>query len=211
MIDEFSSKYADLKKSLKATFSKGDYADIFGFVQFTLRHSRCPRGFWRIIQERLEVCHAAYRIVDERHIFPITSDEETSTLLNTLEMLKSAGYSGARSHLIAAGGHLADGNWADSVRESIHAVEAILRTITDQTDFGSALKEFEKSSYIHPALKKGFEKIYGYTSDEQGIRHSLIDAESARTDEYDAIFMLGACASFVTYVTGKARKLGTTG
>ena len=28
---------------------------------------------------------------------------------------------------------------------------------------------------LHPALKRAFSNLYGFTSDEQGIRHALID------------------------------------
>ena len=57
---------------------------------------------------------------------------------------------------------------------------------------------------IHPALEAGFQKLYAYTSDEHGIRHAL-NRDGANVDEADAIFMLGACASFVSYLIGKAR------
>ena len=56
-------------------------------------------------------------------------------------------------------------------------------------------------------MKKGFENIYGYTSDEKGVRHALLEGK-AQVDREDAVFMLGACASFVTYFVGKARAGG---
>ena len=58
---------------------------------------------------------------------------------------------------------------------------------------------------MHGALKKGFLSIYGYTSDEQGIRHPLLDTQAAKVDEADALFMIGACAAFVSYLINKAR------
>ena len=56
-------------------------------------------------------------------------------------------------------------------------------------------------------LKAGFSKIYGYTSDKDGIRHALLGGD-ADVDVVDATFMLGACASFVTYLINKARRSG---
>lgn len=58
---------------------------------------------------------------------------------------------------------------------------------------------------IHGALKSGFKAIYGYTSDEKGIRHPLLDIGVAKVDETDAIFMFSACAAFISYLIGKAR------
>ena len=54
-------------------------------------------------------------------------------------------------------------------------------------------------------MKSGFEKLYGYSSDEKGIRHALLDDPAAQVDETDALFMIGACAAFVSYLINKAR------
>ena len=58
-----------------------------------------------------------------------------------------------------------------------------------------ALDQLEHVTTLHGALKKSFLSIYGYTSDEQGIRHPLIDADAAKVDETDALFMIGACGN----------------
>ena len=44
---------------------------------------------------------------------------------------------------------------------------------------------------LHGAFKSGIEKLYGYASDEDGIRHSLSDV-TANVDVADAVFMFGA-------------------
>jgi hypothetical protein len=61
---------------------------------------------------------------------------------------------------------------------------------------------------IHGGLKNGFTAIYGYTSDAQGIRHPLVDEPNSKVDEADALFMIGACAAFVSYMINKARLAG---
>jgi hypothetical protein len=45
--------------------------------------------------------------------------------------------------------------------------------------------------------------LYGYSSDEEGVRHALVFKEEAQVDEADALFMLGACASFVSYLLAR--------
>lgn len=98
------------------------------------------------------------------------------------------------------------GEWADSVRESIHAVEATARVLAPDDDtLEKALRRLESTAAIHGGLKKGFAAIYGYTSEQGGIRHPLIDDANAKVDETDALFMLGACAAFVSYLIGKGR------
>lgn len=103
---------------------------------------------------------------------------------------------------------LTAGKWSDSIRESIHAVESVARLLEPSGDFSKAIKKLETSAKIHGAMKKGFKNLYGYTSDEKGIRHPLLDDGKAATDEYDALFMIGACAAFVSYMINKARVAG---
>jgi hypothetical protein len=57
-------------------------------------------------------------------------------------------------------------------------------------------------------MKRGFAALYGYTSDAQGIRHAHLNEPSASPDETDALFMIGACAAFVSYLINKARSAG---
>jgi hypothetical protein len=72
-------------------------------------------------------------------------------------------------------------------------------------DFSKALAKLEAKFGIHGALKKGFTAIYGYTSDAKGIRHPLLEEKEAAVDQMDAMFMLGACAAFVSYLINKGR------
>jgi hypothetical protein len=44
-----------------------------------------------------------------------------------------------------------------------------------------------------------------YTSDEEGVRHALVFGDEAQVDEADALFMLGACASFVSYLLARSQ------
>ncbi|MNR54811.1 hypothetical protein D3C85_1750690 [compost metagenome] len=63
---------------------------------------------------------------------------------------------------------------------------------------GEALKALEKTGKLHAALKDGFSKLYGYTNDESGIRHAMLD-EPQLTQE-DAKYFLLSCTSFVNYL-----------
>ena len=69
---------------------------------------------------------------------------------------------------------------------------------------GPALKSIESRGALNPALKIAFDKLYGYTSGAQGIRYALLDQADARGAGRDeAVFMLGACASFASYLWRK--------
>jgi hypothetical protein len=66
---------------------------------------------------------------------------------------------------------------------------------------GQLVKRLEDEIALHPALKSAFSSLYGYTSDESGIRHALTEGD--KVDFHDAKFMLVVCAAFVNFVKGK--------
>jgi shikimate 5-dehydrogenase len=118
----------------------------------------------------------------------------------------SDAYSPASEHLKQAVTLLArkpTPDYRNSIKESISAVEAICAAITGdpKTTLGQALKVIDKEAPLHGALRSAFEKLYGYTSDAQGIRHALM--EEAKLEQEDAVFMLVACSAFVSYVIAK--------
>lgn len=100
-------------------------------------------------------------------------------------------------------------DYKNSIKESISAVESICQLITenDKATLGQALKELKnKGVTIHPALESAFTKLYGYTSDEGGIRHCEGMFESNVTFE-EAKFMLVSCSAFVNYLIAEYGKI----
>jgi hypothetical protein len=208
MADEFDVDASTLTLEVKKIMSEGSYLEVFGFLQFVLRHPKCPYQFAEDIEKALKHGKAAYRVLDESTIIPIASEAEGVAIERAFVDLAASEFDGARSHLSNAGSEVTAGNYASSTRESIHAVESVARTLAPSGMLKDAPSKLEKSAAIHRALKNGFLSIYGYTNDEKGIRHPLLDDPSANVDEPDAIFMLGACASFISYMIHKARLAG---
>jgi hypothetical protein len=205
MSDDFNNDAPKLIKGVRAIFEKGDYIDIFGWLEFVLKHPACPSDFAAQIEDILRFCRAAYRVLDRSVICPVASDAEHSTIVRAFADLAAKEFNGARSHLRSAATHLTAGAFADSVRESIHSVESVCRTLDPSAELSRALARLEQSIAIHPAMKRGFTSLYGYASDENGIRHALLENGKANVDEADALFMLGACAAFVSYMINKSR------
>ncbi len=208
MADDFVSRQDIHIDLLKNTFARGSYIQILGFLQFVLRHDYSPRAFDEEIDSALKSGQAAYRILDRTTIVPIGSEVEFETIGRAFVDLAKAEFHGARHHLSMAGSYLTEAKYAPSVRESINSVESVARTLAPSGQLSDALTRLENSSGIHGALKKGFNAIYGYTSDEKGIRHPLLDDPQSNVDEADALFMIGACAAFVSYMIHKARLAG---
>ena len=112
-------------------------------------------------------------------------------------------FAGVAAHLQRALELLSDREQPDyrnSIKESISAVESMARVVVEnpKATLGDALRVLEKRGTLHPALKDGFGKLYGYTSDEQGIRHAMLDEPSISAA--DAKFFLLSCTSFANYL-----------
>jgi hypothetical protein len=210
--DEFTSTYDDWLEELKSIFMGGGYIKIFGFVQWVLRHEAKPYNVEIEVDDALRKSRAAYALFDNDTIIPIGSGAERETLARAFADVAASEFHGARAHLRNAGSELTGGNYGSSIRESIHAVEAVARVLEPEANtLGPALSKLEKSVRIHPALRTGFSNLYGFTNDEKGIRHALLEEPVAQVDEIDALYMLGSCAAFVSYLINKARQAGLLG
>ena len=70
-------------------------------------------------------------------------------------------------------------------------------TEKNNATLGEALKLLKNK--IHPALNGAFDKLYGYTSNANGIRHANGLGEGNSTFE-EAKYMLISCSAFVNYL-----------
>ena len=132
--------------------------------------------------------------------------EQANAVEKAIEVIHNSGIDSAVTHLRQAAEHINMEQYADSLADSIHAVESVARTIASNNcdSLAQALKSLEDAGLLkHRALKDAFIKLYGYTSNEKGIRHALVDKNSADVGLDEAIFMYGACASFAAYLSRK--------
>jgi hypothetical protein len=205
MIDEFVNDFNKLHEGLKKVFAHGSYHELFDLLQWLLEQPEKVVDA-EMVRAALEHSRAAYRLLnDDRTIVPIAFEEEANTINQSFANLANSEFAGAKTHLSAAARHLTEGKPADSIRESIHAVESVARGLGGESSLKGALKELKSRNSVHPALEDGFKKLYGFTCDEKGIRHPLIDEGTSKVDEFDAQFMLGACAAFVSYLINRAK------
>ena len=212
--DEFGSNFKTITEIIKSLFIQADFNKVLDFLEFVLRHNSVPHGFLDIVEETLREHKCAYIVMlieDIPTIIPVVLPEQTESVKRDFQVLESGPFRGARSHLRTSAVCINKGDLAGSVRESIHAVESIARCLdpNGSTSLKSALQALSnKGVTLHPALKQGIVKFYGYTSNQDGIRHALLEKETSDVDEEEAIFMFGACLSFSAYLVSKARKAG---
>lgn len=153
--------------------------------------------------EALERERSAYRIVGGR-LQRLTTTEEIAAVETALEDVRAM--PAARRHLDRAAELLADRaapDYRNSIKESISAVESVCEQLSGtKGSLGGCLKRLEGTMALHPALSSAFQKLYGYTSDAEGIRHAL--SKEPTLDHADALYMLVACSAFVSYLLAKS-------
>ena len=198
-------KIAEVYKAM--ILDEMEFNELFDLLQEIMRHYACPESFIDRIAIVFQKCRLAYVLdaSDPISIIPAVTHEEGQSILASMCQLRFDGLTGAVAHLRQASQSLNQGEWSDSIRESIHAVESVARQMDQKssTSLGPALKSLERHGDLHPALKEAFSKLYGYTSDEEGIRHALLDSGQSKPQLDEAVFMLGACAAFASYLSRK--------
>ncbi len=142
----------------------------------------------------------------------ITNETEIKEIESAIETANEKMLQGVQAHLTTALellGKRPDPDYRNSIKESISAVESVAKLISGEEKakgLKDPLNELSDKTYIHEALKKGFLSIYGYTSDDEGIRHPILEDTNAGFDE--AKFMLVSCSAFVNFLISKADAAG---
>lgn len=158
------------------------------------------------INKLFEREYVGYRFIGGE-IAPISDDVEVGTICESLDIQ----FDGCKAHIKKAVHFLSDRNTPDyknSIKESISAVEAICNVIIgrDNATLGDALNYMERKRNLKGQLKAAFEKLYSYTNEKGGIRHSEGLFESDVTFE-EAKFMLVSCCAFVNYLIAEYGKI----
>ncbi len=210
--DEHDKNSEYLHQYLRKLILFGKYDEVITITEHLLRHPDIDDALSTAIG-KLFFDSSAY-LIDKSSkpicIVPTTSKEMKKCVQAALNNINQSDLPGAREHLRKAAEEFKSQEYAASVRESIHAVESAARTIAPEPSkgLGPALNALKKNGLIkHPALIEGFKKFYGYTSDEEGIRHSWVGANSSTVEFDEAMFMYAACVAFVDYLILKQNKL----
>lgn len=210
-LDTLDHHWSDTYQKIRKYFFDSEWYEVYDFIEFIANNypeDDVNNEFMKYCNTILERELSAYRFVGGK-ITPMTSEEEISEIEETLEITEPL--KAVNTHIKRALDLLADRkspDYRNSVKESISAVEAISNLIANEkkATLGQALKAIESKVSLHPALKKAFSSLYGYTSDAEGIRHALLSETNLSFE--DAKFMLVSCSAFINYLISKASKAG---
>jgi hypothetical protein len=208
-LDTLPNVWSQILKAIKKQYDDYKWYEVYDFIEYVVNNCFSKsknKKFVELCNSFLEHELSAYRFVGGE-ITQITSQEEISEIEEALNISKP--FKAVSIHIKRALALFSDKkspDYRNSIKESISAVEAICKLIVkkERPDLGQALKILENEIGLHPALKRAFNNLYGYTSDAKGIRHALL--EEAELYPEDAKFMLISCSAFVNYLVSKISK-----
>ena len=209
----YSYDWHKVFESIHEVIEQATFNEVLDIVEYTCRWLNSSikqhKGFmFPVFNQLFEQEYVGYRFVNGR----IVAISDT-TEIEAIEEACNNPVEGCRTQLQKALDFLADRenrDYKNSIKESISSVESICQVIVnnEKATLGEALKQLEsKGLSIHPSLKQAFLKLYGYTSDQGGIRHAEGMFESDVTFE-EAKFMLVSCSAFINYLISEMGKGG---
>lgn len=211
LIDSTAKNHPSAVEQLKSNILRfSPWFEIYDFIEIHLSFLDDDERMQRAEQYNniLEQEKAGYRIVSGE-VAPITNESE----IQSIEQAASTPYQSVNQHIqkaLALYASIKSPDYENSVKESISAVEAMCCIITGtsggQATLGATIKKLKDNGvHIHSAMERAFLALYGYTSDETGIRHGGIDFQCVPAE--DAKYMLVSCSAFVSYLMEKWGKL----
>jgi len=215
--DQRYDSYDENLKIIRKKFFEYEWFDLYDFLEFN--------ASWQVqrianinLFQFTEECNriferefAGYRFI-ENMIVPISNKievDEINEAINVGNSFFQSKYKGVNVHLKDALSKMSDKKYPDyrnSIKESISAVEALCRHMTNENTLGEALKKLEKDGLtLNSQFKAGIEKLYAYTNNkETGIRHALLDSPNLPTFD-EAKFMLVTCSAFINFLISKSK------
>lgn len=216
--DELPFDHHDCKEWVKRYFYKLEWFNVYNFIEFLVQNNDHITNHPRYHTEKLidfyniifQTELSGYRFISGV-LAPISNPAETTAIAGAIEATSRTGLHGAHVHLETALKQLGkkpEPDYRNAIKEAISAVESISMQLSgnDSQGLAGALNALEEKMQIHGSLKSAFIKLYGYSSNEDGIRHAILDEPNVGFDE--AKYMIVACSAFVNYLISKASSTG---
>lgn len=203
-LDELPDHPGTTAIHFKRVFLKGEWYGVVDIVE--LCGQELGSGVQGDINSILADQLAGYRFIDGQ-VAEITEELQVSTVNAAVEAA-SDGLDPARKHLSRAVelfSHRPSPDFRNTVKEALSAAESAARIATGARDFNDAMKQMVATGVLHPAMQKAMSSLFGYGSDEQGVRHGFTSAED-KVDYPEALFVLVTCSAFLSYVAEHVRE-----
>jgi len=226
--DELPYRDYEYRNWLKKYFNSLSWYQVYDFLEFIVsNHVSMTRDYYgyhpgytdhKVNKDKLiSRCNlilerelSGYRFISGT-LSPISDKTEVAEIEGAINLAEKEGFYGASEHIKTAIdllGKKPKPDFRNAIKEAISAVESVSKQIAGSNSKGlkGALSELCKHTEIHDALRSGFSKLYGYSSDEDGIRHAILDQPNVGFAE--AKYMIVSCSAFVNFLIAKADSAG---
>lgn len=194
-------------RHVKVGFYALAWHKVYDFVEFML--SNLPPGQTEHMRDELNRVlqdeSAGYSIIYNK-ITPITNELE----MDEVEKAQHTGIDEVNRHIKSSIEHLSRRDSPDlnnATKEAISAVEALCKKIAGDSDstLGQALSKIQSNDpkHIDPHLEGAIRKLYRFSSDASGVRHSHAEGKT-QVGFDEAKFMVVACSAIVNYLVKHA-------
>ncbi|MGB3479508.1 MAG: hypothetical protein WBB67_10140 [bacterium] len=184
------------------SFAELDWNKVYDFIEFLAKNYKnviVVKSIMTKIDTAFKEERSSYRVI-QNLVVPLTAEEEIKEIKKVFDIPDK--YGAVRHHFEKALKFFSmrpEPDYANSIKESISAVDVLVQIILGKE---GTLGKLIDGLDIHPALKKAFSNLYGWTSDDAGIRHPK-SKEPLSCDEPEARYMLITCSAFINYVIHK--------
>ena len=207
-LDSLDRLWSEVLSQLRSYFFDCEWYEVYDFIEFVANNYQrymFSEAFLKSCNAVLEKEMSAYRFIDGL-ISQITEQEQLDEIEKALEESRGPVHTHLRRALELLSNREAP-DYRNSIKESVSAVESLVGIVLgSKGTLGQLIKKLEDEINLHPALKAAFSSLYGYTSDEGGIRHALMETENIRFE--DAKFFLVVCSAFINFVESKVTEKG---
>lgn len=212
-------EYSRVDKLLNKVFDEGQYDEILDTIEFItlnikIKDPKDNRYMSPYIQyidlssefnNLFEEEYVGYRFVNN-YVVRITNNEEIASIVESSSTIHQK----VNEHIDKAISLLSESenkDYKNSIKESITAVETLCSIISGDNNgtLGAVINKIAKERNVHPCLKDAISKLYGFASDEPGIRHGSNKEGNDITFE-EAKFVLVTCSAIINYLIGITAK-----
>ena len=195
--------YSQVLNMLEGVFRNGEYHEVLDVIEFVASNFTYVEDFFepnvyvdlfKEYNRLFEQEYVGYRFINDK-IVRITNKDEIQSIN---EAMRSP-YDAVNEHLCKAVSYISEsGNqdFANSIKESVTALETLCSILTGNSSatLGKTIKSMSGS--IHPLLIEAVLKLYGFASDEPGIRHG--SAKTSTVFGFDESKMILVICSAIT-------------
>ncbi len=200
------AKYHFIEVTLYEKFFEIQWYEVYDLIEFlaeTLRNNKLDlfNRFQEQVNTVLKEEFAPYRMLDGK-IVPLKDELEVESVISALEKTRDK-FHPVYEHLskaLSLFSHRKSPDYSNTIKESISAVESLLKIVcNNKKTLGENIKKVCEKLKLHPAFCDAIKKLYGWSSDAEGIRHGKNPGERDPL-QAEAKFVLVTATAFINYL-----------